>query len=151
MLLIEGRQSMDRADRHRIGAPFGRTAYQLLEGHAVTVTTIAGAAQAVELRRQAPAARRCRLDQVMQRRATRRCDRERKAMLRHFQLVIADWKITWQVGLGIKLQVDVTAIFQLTTHRGPRWEIPREVERLALVGSEQGRDVLGVIAVLKPG
>jgi hypothetical protein len=48
---------MHRADRQGIGAAFGGTARQLFQRQAVAIAAIAGAAQAVQLHCQAPAAR----------------------------------------------------------------------------------------------
>ncbi|MNM85241.1 hypothetical protein D3C81_973510 [compost metagenome] len=72
MLLVERRQGVDRADGEGVGTTLCGAARQLLQGQAVAVAAITWAAQAVKLRRNAPAARWGLFDSVLQAVATQR-------------------------------------------------------------------------------
>ncbi|MNE29837.1 hypothetical protein D3C80_1233300 [compost metagenome] len=142
---VAGEHRVQRADGQGIGTPFGGAAGQLLQCLAIAVAAITGAAQAVELGADTPAARRWRVQCIAETEATGRGNGEGKVTLIDAHLVIADWQSRRQGGVRVELQVLFAAVFKLHANGAGGGKVGRQVQRLLLIDGEQRRQVPGVV------
>ncbi|MNM64453.1 hypothetical protein D3C81_758520 [compost metagenome] len=144
VLLVDGRQGVDRADGQGIGTALGGRAGQLFQGQAVAVAAIAGAAQAVQLHRQAPAARWRLLHAVFKAVAAWRGHGHGEAAAVDFHLVVADGQRTGQAGLVVEAEGEGGVVLQGAVRDAGGAEVARQCQWLAEVGGQQRRQVLTV-------
>ncbi|MNH13983.1 hypothetical protein D3C79_735690 [compost metagenome] len=142
---VAGEHGVQGADRQGIGTALGGAAHQRFEGQAVTIATVVGATQAVQLGTQAPAARRRCVEGIGNAVAACRCYGQGKVLPVDLHLVIADGQPGGKPGLSVQLQQLFAAILKLhpAIHRGR--EIAGQLKCQVLVDRQQRRQVAGIV------
>ncbi|PAV93216.1 hypothetical protein WR25_01135 [Diploscapter pachys] len=137
VVLVEGRQGVDRADRQGIGTALGGVARQLFQRQTVAKAAVAGAPQAVQLHGKAPATGRGLLHAVLQGMATRRCHGHGTGPAIDIQAVIAQGQAGRQPRLGVQGQTALAAVFQTAADLAGGAEVTLQVQGLVDVDGQQ--------------
>ncbi|MNJ47725.1 hypothetical protein D3C77_428920 [compost metagenome] len=140
---------MQRADGQGVGATLTSAARQLLQGQAITETAITVTAQAVELGADPPAARRRRIEGIVEAEAACRGNGQGKAAIADFHLVVANRQAWLQRSVRVQLQLLEGAIFHFHPARTCCGKVRGQIQRLLHVGGNQWRQVPGIMGGLQ--
>ncbi|RMR98680.1 hypothetical protein ALP75_203259 [Pseudomonas syringae pv. actinidiae] len=146
---IVGEHGVNGADAQRIGSALTGRTHQHFQCLGVAEAAITLAAQAVKLRRQAPAARHWRIDSHCHAEAGFRCNSDGQVLAGNFQLLISDGRKCRQLAACGQCGVDRRAVFKVQRERCLRRKPFRQVQIAVLIDGQQWRGACAMTGELQ--